>query len=330
DKVSLVIAPLWAELGVRVPMISGRGLGHTGGTLDKLEAIPGFRTDLSVPRLRDVLGAVGCFVSGQTAALAPADRILYALRNETSTVDSVPLIVGSILSKKLAAGVSRLVLDVKTGSGAFMERLEDAERLASALVRVARGAGLKCEAFLTEMGRPLGRTIGNGLEVTEAVACLQGAGPPDLRALVLALADHSRAAEVLDSGAAFERFARMVEAQGGDPRALEDPERLGAAGTEQVVVRAAHAGLVTRVDARGIGGAVFQRGAGRVRAEDPVDPGVGVILHATVGDRVAAGEALATVVHRGKAAEAAIAGVARAFHVGQGGDPPPPLVHGRV
>ncbi|MEQ1507016.1 MAG: thymidine phosphorylase, partial [Myxococcota bacterium] len=170
DKVSLVLAPLWAELGYRVPMVSGRGLGHTGGTLDKLESIPGYRTDLDEAGLRRVLADVGCFVSGQTASLAPADGVLYALRNETCTVESIPLIVGSILSKKLAAGVSRLVLDVKCGSGAFMQAEDDARALAAALVRVARGAGTTCSALVTSMDRPLGRAVGNALEVREAIA----------------------------------------------------------------------------------------------------------------------------------------------------------------
>ena len=330
DKVSFVLAPLWAELGFRVPMISGRGLGHTGGTLDKLEAIPGFRCDLEVGRLREILASVGCFITGQTGSLAPADRVLYALRNETSTVDSIPLIVGSILSKKLAAGVERLVLDVKTGSGAFMERLDDARALALALVRVARGAGLRCEALITEMGRPLGRAVGNGLEVGEAVACLKGGGPADLRALVLDLADHPRAAAVLDSGAAYERFVAMIVAQGGEPDALDDLRRLGAAGTEEVVIRATHRGVVNRIDARAIGQAVFELGAGRRRAEDPVDPGVGVVLRVSPGDPVSVGDGLASVIHRGVAVEAALGKVAAAFAIGEEATLQPPLVHGRI
>ncbi|HMV67899.1 MAG TPA: thymidine phosphorylase, partial [Myxococcota bacterium] len=216
DKVSLVLAPLWAELGRRVPMISGRGLGHTGGTLDKLEAIEGYRTDLSADELRRVLDDVGCFISGQTAELAPADRILYALRNEIQAVESIPLITGSILSKKLAEGVEHLVLDVKSGSGAFMKTLDDSRALARSLVTVAKSYGVRCEALITAMDRPLGVTAGNALEVEEAVACLQGGGPADLRELTLAFADDPRAAGVLDSGRAYERFVRMVEAQGGD------------------------------------------------------------------------------------------------------------------
>ena len=218
---SLVLAPLWAELGYRVPMISGRGLGHTAGTLDKLEAIPGFRTDLSDEELRHVLDTVGCFISGQTATLAPADRILYALRNETQTVESIPFIVGSILSKKLAEGVSELVLDVKTGSGAFMETLSDAQRLARSLVDVATGAGLQCSATISEMGRPLGEMVGHALEVQESIECLKGEGPDDLRELVVTLAGHPDAADILASGRAYARFQQMVAAQGGDLRAMD-------------------------------------------------------------------------------------------------------------
>ncbi|HNH49279.1 MAG TPA: thymidine phosphorylase, partial [Myxococcota bacterium] len=203
DKVSLVLAPLWAELGLKVPMISGRGLGHTGGTLDKLESIPGFRTDLDEDALRRTLREVGCFMNGQTTSLAPSDRILYALRNETQTVECIPLIVGSILSKKLAEGLDRLVLDVKVGSGAFMQTEEDALALARALVRVGNGAGVHTRALLTDMEQPLGELCGNALEVIEAVECLKGGGPPDLRALTIALAGHPDAAKVLDSGAAY-------------------------------------------------------------------------------------------------------------------------------
>ena len=220
DKVSLVLAPLWAELGSRVPMISGRGLGHTGGTLDKLEAIPGYRTDLDAPALRKALSDVGCFISGQTGELAPADRILYALINETSTVPSIPLITASILSKKLAEGIDELVLDVKWGSGAFMKTHESASALADMLCRVGRGAGVMTRAVLTDMNQPLGRTVGNAIEVEEAIACLKGKGPGDLANLTIDLIGDPRARNLLESGAAYERFCRMVVAQGGDPEAL--------------------------------------------------------------------------------------------------------------
>lgn len=326
DKVSLVLAPLWAELGLRVPMVSGRGLGHTGGTLDKLEAIPGYRTDLDEGALRRVLGDVGCFISGQTGSLAPADRVLYGLRNETCTVESVPLIVGSILSKKLAAGVRRLVLDVKCGSGAFMRTEADAVGLAEALVRVAVGSGVACTALVTRMSCPLGRAVGNALEVREALDTLEGGGPDDLRALTLALADHPRAAEVLASGAAAERFRRMVRAQGGDP----DAPLLGG-GTAVHEVRADRAGFVTAVDAGGVGRAAYALGAGRQRAEDPVDFGVGVVLAVAPGDPVRAGDPLAAVHHRdGRALDLALAELDGAIQVGDAAPAAVPLVLRRI
>lgn len=331
DKVSLVLGPLWAELGWRVPMLSGRGLGHTGGTLDKLEAIPGYRTDLDEDELQVVLADVGCFITGQTAQLAPADRILYALRNETCTVESIPLIVGSILSKKLAEGVHRLVLDVKTGSGAFMETEAQSWELANALVRVARGAGLECDAVVTAMDRPLGNAVGNAIEVTESVACLKGEGPEDLRTVVLALTDHPEATAVLRSGRAFERFQRMVEAQGGDPAALDDPTALRGSGVGEAVVVAERPGFVQRVDARAIGDAAFVLGAGRQRAEDPVDHGVGLWVHAEPGQQVAVGQPIATLLHRdGKQLDRAFRLVHRGVVIGEEPVEVSPLIRGRV
>ncbi len=309
DKVSLVLAPLWAELGCRVPMISGRGLGHTGGTLDKLEAIPGYRCDLDDAALHRTLRDVGCFISGQTAALAPADRILYGLRNETQTVACIPLIVASILSKKLAEGLDRLVLDVKVGSGAFMRTEGDARALAEAMVRVGNGAGVHTRALLTDMSQPLGAACGNALEVMESVDCLQGKGPADLRALTLALCDHPDAERVLDSGAAFERFAKMVRAQGGTLSRLQaDAERWDHVAAED--------GLVTRCDAWNIGRAAFVVGAGRLRADDPVDPAVGVMVHKKVGEAVVRGEPLATLWHHERGGDEAKAELASAFAVG--------------
>lgn len=297
DKVSLVLAPLWAELGRRVPMVSGRGLGHTGGTLDKLEAIPGYRTDLSTEELRATLRSVGCFISGQTAQLAPADRVLYALRNEISAVESVPLIVGSILSKKFAAGVERLVLDVKTGAGSFMREMDESRALAEALVQVAVGYGISCTAYVTDMDQPLGDAVGNALEVEEAVACLKGEGPDDLREVTLALAEHPDAEAVLASGRAYARFEKMVAAQGGDLAALRAGSLHGAGVTEEVV-ESPRAGVVHRVDARAFGRAAFDLGAGRRRAEDALDMGVGIKVHVRVGQTVAPGQPLYTVVHR--------------------------------
>jgi pyrimidine-nucleoside phosphorylase len=329
DKVSLVLAPLWAELGLRVPMLSGRGLGLTGGTLDKLEAIPGYRTDRSEPELRRQLDDVGCFISGQTGRLAPADKVLYALRNETSTVPSIPLIVGSILSKKLAAGVRRLILDVKCGSGAFMQTPDAARALAEALVRVGNGAGMHVSALVTAMERPLGRKIGNALEVEESIDALKGGGPDDLRRLTLDLAQHPDAERVLASGRAFDRFVRMVEAQGGDARSLDGG--LSGAGCREHVVTADHDGFLTTLDAGGVGKAAFLLGAGRRRAEDPVDFGVGLTLHAQVGDAVVRGQPLVTVHHRdGHALDEALAALAVAIGVGESPGSPPPLVLARI
>jgi pyrimidine-nucleoside phosphorylase len=325
DKVSLILAPLWAELGLKVPMISGRGLGHTGGTLDKLEAIPGYRTDLDDHALRRALLDVGCFINGQTASLAPADRILYALRNETQTVECIPLIVASILSKKLAEGLDRLVLDVKVGTGAFMKTEADARRLAEALVRVGNGAGVETRALLTDMSQPLGQACGNALEVRESIACLQGGGPADLRALTLTLAGHPDAAAVLDSGRAYARFERMVAAHGGDLGALAGSE----AGVVTEEVRAVRGGVVSRCDAWDVGRAAFVAGAGRLRAEDAVHPGVGVTVLRKVGDPVEPGQPLALLHHVGRGVEHARALLHAAFVVGDSAAPVP-MIHGAI
>jgi thymidine phosphorylase len=331
DKVSLVLAPLWAELGWKVPMISGRGLGHTGGTLDKLEAIPGYRTDLDTAALRRALLDAGCFINGQTATLAPADRILYALRNETQTVECIPLIVASILSKKLAEGLDRLVLDVKVGTGAFMKTPAEARRLAEALVRVGNGAGVETRAFLTDMEQPLGQACGNALEVHESIACLKGGGPEDLRALTVALSGHPDAAAVLASGRAYERFERMVAAHGGDLRALADSH----ADVQVEEICATRPGVLTRCDAWDVGRAAFVLGAGRLRAEDTVHPGVGVTVLHKIGEAVEEGQPLALLHHAGRGVEHARAQLSAAFVVG---DPsssgtagaPRALLHGTV
>jgi pyrimidine-nucleoside phosphorylase len=317
-----VLAPLWAELGWKVPMISGRGLGHTGGTLDKLEAIPGYRTDLDDGAMYRLLNDVGATINGQTGELAPADRVLYALRNETQTVESIPLIVASILSKKLAEGLDRLVLDVKVGAGAFMKTEADARALAEAMVTVGNGAGVRTTADLTDMEQPLGVAAGNVNEVIESVETLKGGGPADLRALTIALAGHPDAARVLASGAAYERFARMVHGHGG--RLAELP----ATGVEEVVV-APREGVVTVCDALAIGRAAFVLGAGRLRAEDAVDPRVGVLVHKKVGDRVGRGEPLATLQHADRGLVRARAEVAGAFRIGDVSAPRPLLI-GRV
>ena len=331
DKVSLVLAPLWAELGLRVPMISGRGLGHTGGTLDKLEAIPGFRCDLSAAELSRVLDEVGCFISGQTGELAPADRVLYGLRNETCTVDSPPLAVASILSKKLAEGAERLVLDVKVGSGSFTRSEAEASRIARLLVDVATGAGVPCIAVITAMDRPLGRTIGNALEVEESVDALKGGGPDDLREVTLALTDHPDAERVLASGAAYERFCRMVSAQGGDVDTLGRIGTLHADGTSVHVVEATRSGVVGQLDALAFGRAVFRLGAGRVHAADPVDFAVGARLKVELGDAVEAGQPLVELVHRdGHGLDAALSLLAEGIVVDDGPAEVTPLIRDRV
>jgi pyrimidine-nucleoside phosphorylase len=293
DKVSLILAPLWAELGFRVPMLSGRGLGVTGGTLDKLESIPGFRTDLPYQQLHQVLAEVGCFMNGQTAEVAPADKILYSLRDETGTVPSIPLITASILSKKLVEGLDSLVLDVKCGSGAFMQDQTQAQALADSLTLVGEGAGLKIEAQITDMSQPLGLKIGNALEVEESIECLQGRGPDDLRELVIQLSGAGqRAREVLASGAAFPRWRKLVAAHHGDPDAP-----LKGGGCQSVVIHAARDGVIQTCDAWDLGTAAHRLGAGRSKAGDPVHFGVGLILHAKRGSVVEKGQPLVTMLH---------------------------------
>jgi pyrimidine-nucleoside phosphorylase len=295
-----------AACGAIVPMMSGRGLGHTGGTLDKLEAIPGFRTGLSLDEIRHVLRETGCALVGQTAEIAPADRRLYALRDVTATVESIPLIVASILSKKIAEGIGALVLDVKRGAGAFMKTRADARRLAEWLTGIADANGVRAEALLTPMDAPLGRTIGNACEVVEAVETLKGRGPADVKALSLELAARMlvlagvatdrtdagrRVRSALESGAALERFRAIVAAQGGDPGALDDYARL----PRPRVTRdwpAPRAGVVTRIDAGACGWAAVALGAGRDRVDAVVDPGAGLEILAPVGRPVRVGEAV--------------------------------------
>ncbi|HJN76769.1 MAG TPA: thymidine phosphorylase [Myxococcota bacterium] len=312
DKISLVLAPLWAAMGFKVPMISGRGLGITGGTLDKLESIAGFRTDLDQHQLRSTLSEAGCFISGQTGTLCPADRILYGLRDETCTVASVPLITASILSKKLAEGLDRLVLDVKAGNGAFMKTRTKARKLADSLVRVGRGAGLDTSAHITDMSQPLGEAVGNALEVAEAVDCLKGGGPRAVVDLVCTLSgDEDAARAVLASGEAYEVFARMVRCQGGD---LEAPSRGGGCDIE--VFAAPRSGCVERCDAIGVGQAAFVLGAGRVKASDPVHHGVGLVVHAHRGVLVEEGQPLATLHHAaGRGLDEALVALSSAFEL---------------
>jgi len=309
DKVSIVLAPLAAEMGMVVPMMSGRSLGHTGGTLDKLESIPGFRTGISLERFNRILESVGCAMIGQTEEIAPLDRRLYALRDVTATVPSLPLITASIMSKKLAESLDGLVLDVKVGSGAFLSRVEDARRLARAMVGVGRARGLAVTAVLSAMDRPLGLTVGNALEVREAVACLAGEGPDDLRDLVRELAGEMalsaglvpaveegrrRAADVLAGGGALERFRRLVKAQGGTLRFSRDDYGLPVAPMTRVV-SANRAGIVSRIDPRALGYGVIPMGGGRTRQDQDIDPRVGFELWTRVGDQVSRGDPLAIV-----------------------------------
>jgi pyrimidine-nucleoside phosphorylase len=309
DKTSLVLAPLAAAAGIAVPMISGRGLGHTGGTLDKLESIPGFNVNLSVAEFRRVLEKCGCAMIGQTAEIAPADRKLYALRDVTGTVESPYLICASIMSKKLAEGIDALVLDVKTGSGAFMKSEKDAAFLAELMVETGERMGKKVVALITDMDQPLGNKIGNALEVVEVVEVLRGAGPDDLRELCLELAGwmlhlgevartvdegKQQSAKLISSGKALEKFREMVELQGGDAQVIDDAKKLPQAQhTSQV--SSAKAGYVASMQCEQIGTACVILGGGRERKEDSVDPAVGIALHKKVGDRVSAGEALATI-----------------------------------
>jgi len=345
DKVSVVLAPLLAEAGIRVPMISGRGLGHTGGTLDKLAAIPGFRTGLGLDEFRRVLAEVGCAMIGQTPEIAPLDGRLYALRDVTATVPAIPLIAASIISKKVAEGVEALVLDVKFGSGAFLPGREAALRLAETLVDLAGRLGLPATALLTSMEAPLGATIGNALEVREAIACLRGQGPGDLRDVTLALGtealiaagtetDHgagtARLGRLLDGGGALDRFRRLVEAQGGDPRVVDEPERLPSAAVRRDVP-SPRSGAVSRLDARALGWAAVELGAGRRRIEDEVDPAVGLEILTPVGGRVDEGEPVVRIHARTERdAERAAVRIDRAIEVGA--EPPPsgPLVWRRV
>ncbi len=345
DKVSLALAPLVAACGVPVPMVSGRGLGHTGGTLDKLEAIPGFTVTLDAATFRRIVREVGTCMIGQTDRIAPADKRIYALRDVTATVESIPLIVASILSKKLAEGIDALVLDVKVGRGAFMKTEPAARALAEALVRVGTAAGKKVVALLTDMRAPLGRTVGNAIETREAIEVLHGRGPADLVECTLALGSEmlqlggaasgdaearARMKAAIASGKAIEVMERMVAAQGGDARVVRAPERLALA-PEAVDVAAPRGGFVTGIDALEIGLAGVALGAGRTRADQAVDPGVGIELAVARGDRVEEGAPLARIFARSAGgAEAVRVRVRGAFTVGDRAEEAAPLILGRV
>jgi pyrimidine-nucleoside phosphorylase len=345
DKTSLILAPLLAACGVAVPMMSGRGLGHTGGTLDKLEAIPGFRSGLTLREAEAQVRAIGCAMLGQSEEIAPADRKLYALRDVTGTVESVPLIASSIMSKKLAEGLTGLVLDVKTGSGAFLPEPARALDLARTMIGLGTARGCPTVALLTAMDRPLGHACGNALEVEEALLVLHGEGPADLRELTLALgvemlrladpgataADaRRRLEEGLASGQALERFARMVEAQGGNPAIVEDPGALPQAAAVEIYESPAD-GFVQRVEPRAIGWAIVELGGGRTRVEDEVDPAVGFVITAKPGHEVRRGEPLASVFARDAAGAAeGLAALAEAIVIGEARPGVPPLVSHRV
>ena len=345
DKVSLVLAPLVASLGVAVPMMSGRGLGHTGGTLDKLESIPGFRTDLSLAEATRLLERLGCALIGQTREIAPADRRLYALRDATATVESIPLISASIMSKKLAEGLNGLVLDVKRGSGAFLPDLENGLALAKTMIDLGADHGCPVIALLTAMDRPLGRACGNALEVEESIMALRGEGPPDLMKITYALGaemlllggavtdrnEARRRMEVaISSGKAARKFQEIIEAQGGDPRVVDDPGLLPQAG-EVELFRAPRDGVVAQVEPRTIGRGITLLGGGRNRVEDAVDPSVGFVITARPGDFVRAGEPLGSVFasdHAGIAQGLAVLG--EAICIADEADPPLPLISHRV
>lgn len=331
DKVSIVLAPVVAACGGVVPKMSGRGLGHTGGTLDKLESIPGFRIGLSIPEFKSVLRDVGACMIGQTATLAPADKKLYALRDVTGTVESLPLIAASIMSKKLAEGCRALVLDVKCGDGAFMKDVAHARALAEAMVSIGTRAGVRTEAVITDMDTPLGEAVGNAVEIVECLDVLHGRGPADVRMVTRRLAsrmlvlaglqpDDETAAAAADqaiaSGAALARFRRMVERQGGDPRVCDDPALLAVA-PGLVRVTADRSGFVTAMRALAIGQASCLLGAGRDAVGDPVDHGVGIFVRAKPGAQVAAGDTLLELRHRdGRGLDAALSLCREAIAIG--------------
>jgi pyrimidine-nucleoside phosphorylase len=345
DKVSIALAPLVAACGVPVPMVSGRGLGHTGGTLDKLEAIPGFRTQLDAGTFARIVRDVGCCMIGQTAEIAPADKRIYALRDVTATVESIPLIVASILSKKLAEGIDALVLDVKVGRGAFMKNEPKARELAAALIHVGARAGKRVVALLTDMETPLGRAVGNAVETREALDVLAGRGPGDvvectmrLAAEMLVLGGVARngsdagaaLTRAIGSGAAARVAERMIEAQGGDPRVVGDPMRIDVA-PEEVVIESPRDGFVVGVDAMAVGLAAVAMGAGRTRAEQTVDHGVGILVEQKPGSAVARGQALARLRVRSRAAgEAIVKRVLEAFVLGDTPAATRPLVLDRM
>lgn len=345
DKVSLILAPLVACLGVAVPMMSGRGLGHTGGTLDKLESIPGFRTDLSLARATEQIERIGCALIGQTREIAPADRRLYALRDATATVESIPLISASIMSKKLAEGLTGLVLDVKRGSGAFLPELDRGLALARTMIELGADHGCPVVALMTAMDRPLGRACGNALEVEESIMALRGEGPPDLMKVTYALGaemlvlagvatdrdDALRRMEVaISSGRAAAKFQEIIAAQGGDPRVMDDPSILPQA-AECELFMAPRDGVIASVEPKAIGRGITALGGQRTKVEDGIDHSVGFVITARPGDIVRAGEPLATVFAKNRAGvDAGLAALRASISIGEEAEPPLPLISHRV
>ena len=345
DKVSLILAPMVAACGVPVPMISGRGLGHTGGTLDKLESIPGFRTNLSLEEYRSVIGEVGVVMSGQTRDLVPADRMIYALRDVTATVESIPLIAGSIMSKKIAEGIDSLVLDVKVGGGAFMRTDEAAIELAKTLISIGSSFGKKTIGYLTDMSQPLGYAVGNWLEVRECVDCMQGTDVPDLMEVTYLLGGAmvmlgGRAASVeegrklcrraIEDGSALAKFHELVRRQGGDLSYLTG-ERAYPASRHIVEIASPQAGAIASIDALEIGLAGIAAGAGRMRIDEPIDPRAGIVLRKKVGDPIAKGETLASVhTDRTESLAGVESRVRGAFGIAEAPRKPPPLIHAMI
>jgi pyrimidine-nucleoside phosphorylase len=345
DKVSIVLAPLAASCGVVVPKMSGRGLGHTGGTLDKLESIPGFRVALSLDEYKRVLGEVGCCLISQTENIAPADKKLYALRDVTGTIESLPLIAASVMSKKLAEGSTALVLDVKCGRGAFMQRPADARALARAMVTIGTAAGVRTEAFITRMDTPLGRAVGNSVEIAECIDVLSNRGPADLTGLIITLAsrmvwlggkaESEAAAErqvraALASGAAREKLRQMITWQGGDPRVVDDPTLLPKARHAHRFT-AARDGFIQSLDALLIGRAAVALGAGRDKKADQVDLSAGLLLHKKPGDAVSAGEPVLELLYNDEARLSAALNLAtQAVVIGDRAPAEAPLVIGWV
>jgi pyrimidine-nucleoside phosphorylase len=345
DKTSLILAPLVAACGAYVPMMSGRGLGHTGGTLDKLEAIPGFRTGLSLDELQTAVATIGCALIGQTSEIAPADRKLYALRDVTGTIESIPLICASIMSKKIAEGIGGLVLDVKTGSGAFMKTPEASRQLAESLVAIGEASGVRTEALITRMDSPLGREVGNACEVIESIETLKGSGPQELEQLSVLLAARmlvvagvtsvesdaeARVRKAIASGAGVEKLRAIIEHQGGNPRVVDDYALLPSA-SDRTTVAAPRPGFVAAIEAERVGRAAVALGAGRGKLDDVIDHGVGITVLAPPGSEVRRGDAVLEVRHRGgKGLESALAMLEEAVQISDASPVVPGIVVDRV